>query len=419
MKEDVVSVEFPGDGKEVEGWLTFQNAIFDQWITYQFIQNFLAPTSAWTLTAGGDKLKPSIVENLSPGVEMVFKVNGHIQATGYIDSIEYNFSSTGGTEISIQGRDKFSPLVDANFDYRKKFPRDIDIGTFVQTIIEPFGFEVIATDNIWNKGVIQGSLRGNKTSEKGKILKKFTKHQLLPYPREGVHQFLSRVLNRDGYFIWCSADGEEFIIGKPDFDTPPPDGYHLKRSKTPNSTNNITHGTVKFDGANQPSAIVADGFAIGTTEFGKSKIITRMVNPITGFDEDGQVHPEISKELANFADAKEINLVVPTTYRRFVHHKPRVMYLHDNESKTQEQLDNFVRREMSLKMREAVECHYSVRGHTAPNGHVWAVDTMVQVDDDIANIHGPMYILERNFHKSRSGGTTTSLKLIPPQSLQL
>jgi len=49
----------------------------------------------------------------------------------------------------------------------------------------------------------------------------------------------------------------------------------------------------------------------------------------------------------------------------------------------------------------------------------WAVDTMVDVQDDVGGVYEPLYVLSRTFHKSRSGGTKTDLELIRRYSLDL
>ena len=102
----------------------------------------------------------------------------------------------------------------------------------------------------------------------------------------------------------------------------------------------------------------------------------------------------------------------------------RPVFLHDDESKTQEQLNNFVRREMSLAVRKSLTAEYTVEGHGQKNeddgGFVpWDIDTVVDVLDDVAGIAERMYVVGRGFEKSRQSGTTTRLELIRLHSIEL
>jgi len=67
-------------------------------------------------------------------------------------------------------------------------------------------------------------------------------------------------------------------------------------------------------------------------------------------------------------------------------------------------------------MGRAVEATYVVEGH-AINGAPWCVDTCVHVTDEIAGLDEDMWVQARTFAKSRSGGTSTTLKLIRKHTL--
>jgi prophage tail gpP-like protein len=153
------------------------------------------------------------------------------------------------------------------------------------------------------------------------------------------------------------------------------------------------------------------------------------VNPLLGFDENHNRLPEIDTILKKFPGAIEVTnedgqrAFKSSTffYRAKTGIPPRPMFLHDAESKTQEQLNNFVKREMSLLLRQAIRANYSVEGHsqeTPENGRVvWTPDTMVHVVDDAAGLDEEMYVLGAHYNKSRTGGTTTSLSLILKNSI--
>jgi hypothetical protein len=167
---------------------------------------------------------------------------------------------------------------------------------------------------------------------------------------------------------------------------------------------------VKFDGASQPSVIIADGFS-GGGEFGKGRIKAFGINPYFGFDKDGFVLDSVLDVIKPYPDAIQVVFVTQPFPRRTPEVAARPMFVHDDESKTAEQLENFVRREMALLQHRSLVAHYTVTGHVQ-DGKVWTVDTVVDVDDEISGVQERMYVLSRTFNKSRQGGTTTDLELV-------
>jgi prophage tail gpP-like protein len=93
----------------------------------------------------------------------------------------------------------------------------------------------------------------------------------------------------------------------------------------------------------------------------------------------------------------------------------RPLFLHDEESKTQEQLNFFVKRTMSELLRKSLVCHYTVEGHGQNVDGVfvpWDIDRVVEVHDEPGGVDERMWIIGRTFEKSRSGGTFTRLELV-------
>jgi hypothetical protein len=83
--------------------------------------------------------------------------------------------------------------------------------------------------------------------------------------------------------------------------------------------------------------------------------------------------------------------------------------MHDEESKTQEQLNNFCRRQMSLFLRKSLTASYTLEGHgQMVNGQFvpFLVDTVVDVQDEVGDLNERMWIQSVDYSKSRSSGTT-------------
>jgi prophage tail gpP-like protein len=397
---------------------------------YSYNSHFLTPSDGWSFTVEDDIRIAAVRKAAVPGAEVVLSINDHVQACGFIDSVDIQQTRDGGTTMTIEGRDKLGQVVDASADPTVKFAENQTLLQILTAIFAPFGFDTFSETNDANVSTITGSKRGVPTTKRGKPLQQFIKHQLKPYPKEGCFAFASRIAQRLGLWIWLSADGTSLVVGKPNF-TPPAD-YQFSLIRTYDGGandgsgrfNNILSGGVKVDMSEQPDVMWAEGFS-GGAEFGHSRIRKFALNPLTAYDKDGTTSTAVAQFMFKYQDPEDlvifplfgpesrilqrdqVNGVVPPV---------RVAYCHDDESKTPEELENFVRREMSLKTRRALTAHYTVEGHTQ-GGAPWCVDTMVKVRDDVAGIDEPLYVLSRAFEKSRSNGTVTHLELIRPRTL--
>lgn len=399
-------------------------AEIDRFDSYSFNSHFLVPTDAFSFSIGDEAVLRSIVDGLFVGQRVSLVINGLKQADGYIDRFHITTSRDAGTRLMVEGRDRLSPLVDANIDPRRyRFSAQSTLEDILVAVLGDFGWtrDHILIDNDANKNAITGSLRGTATTKKGKPLKSFLAHQLKPYPQEGAFAFLARLSQRFGLWIWVSSDGDDVIVAEPDFEQEA--GWPIIHKLSDTSRNNVISSDVMVNGGNQPTVIIATGFG-GGGEINRAGMKVAMVNELTGLNELGIERPEVIAELARHPDALLINqraslgslLVNGGIVGNLSRAKFRAMYLHDDESKTTEQLENYVRREMALKQREGVNAHYTFEGHTI-NGAPWCVDTLVKVDDDVSNMHTTMWVLSRTFEKSRSQGTRTQVELIMPHTL--
>lgn len=96
--------------------------------------------------------------------------------------------------------------------------------------------------------------------------------------------------------------------------------------------------------------------------------------------------------------------------------KPR--FLTDRHSRTIDELTRFAKRQMSLCTRKAFIGKYTFAGFKLDDA-IPVVDTIVGVDDDVSNFHGPLWVIAREVTLSRGAGAQTSLELVPLNSIQL
>ena len=409
----------------------------DRWITYDFASDFLTPTDSFSFTLGATEagLPDKLRSALKLGAQVSIHNETNILATGLIDAVDISADRSAGIVYNIHGRDKLGQTLDAVADPTFQLKSGGTLAELLKRLFGPFGWpddDDYDIDGDANRDARMGK-RGIKTSETApsgrrkakrrrsggggssgaaRKLASFILHQTKPYHHESVFHFASRVAQRHGLWIWCSADGETLIVGKPDYKQEAPFVLHRGRD----GRGNILSGSVHYAMTDQPTLIIADGFAVGAAgEFGKGRIKAHIINPMLGLTDEADNTPEVAALLAKHPGTVENTLPSASFPFRAANIPFRPMFLHDPESRTKEQLNAFVKREMSLLYRKALTTSYVVEGHGQNvDGQfvAWAPDTVVDVEDELGELQERMYVLGVAFNKSRMGGTTTRLELI-------
>jgi prophage tail gpP-like protein len=97
----------------------------------------------------------------------------------------------------------------------------------------------------------------------------------------------------------------------------------------------------------------------------------------------------------------------------------RLLVYRDENARTAEQIEAAARRCVAERLKDTLYYHATVKGHADPRtGAIWTVDTMVNVDDDVADVHEPLWIESRTL-RFGSGGAETDLVCWRPESFTL
>jgi prophage tail gpP-like protein len=381
---------------------------FLNFLSYEYKQDFLSPSDEWSFDLAEDQLSDLEKAAIVPRTVVQVAIDDVVQSIGILDDIDASGSSKGGTIWKLTGRDWMSPAVDSHVDPNVRFKPTMTLEDLATAVFAPFGMKVLAADNIANRNAITGRVYGTPTSKKGKPLKSYILHEIKPYTAESAYNFVARVSQRFGLWVWPGDDGETVILGKPDFDQPA--RYQLRHKQTGDtSQNNVEDGwSLTISAKDQPSVILASGFG-GGGDFAHSSLRSGVINPLIDADLSSIIDAYPSVKFVNPPDA--LSAVQPLTDPH-----PRPMFLYDSESHTQAELDAFVLRELSLRTRKSLEASYPILGHRI-NGQPVCVDTIIDVDDDRANFHGPLWVQGRHFSKRKGEGTKTVITMIRPGTL--
>lgn len=385
---------------------------FDHFLSYEYASNFLTPADQWSFSIPAVSLTPGQGDALQPGAVVEIKISGLLQTTGYVDAVRVHGSRGSGTILTITGRDWMAPAVDGHVDPQMQFKPSQTLADMMTQAYAFLSDVTFQTDNIANRNVMTGRDTGS-TSKKGKTLKSYVLHQLAPYPQESVFQFTSRVAQRFGLWIWPSQDGQSIVVGQPDFGTEPL--YQILNSLDPSLSphNNVLEWDCESSRKDQPSCILATGFG-GGGENAKVTLKGGIVNPISSADTLNVQN--------NYPTVKFTTPPIPTDSSGIgvlplIDPVPRPMYVVDRDSHNQSEVNSFLQRELSLRVRHALTANYTIEGHRI-GGVPIAVDTIVDVQDDHSGLHQLMWIIGRHFRKDAHAGTSTQIQTIRVGSLQ-
>ncbi len=199
-----------------------------------------------------------------------------------------------------------------------------------------------------------------------------------PQPGETRWSFILRHAVRFGLLPWMSPDGA-LIVAAPSYGSRPTHRLVRRLVSRADDPNTIIEGGEDYQIGARYSEVVVYGRGLGR-------------------------------------DAMRAPIVGRATDVSMPYEQPLV--IHDAGVRTTEEAERRATREIMRARHERRVCEYVVRGHGA-GGVLYAVDTVVEVYDEAAQVSGQWYVTSRTFTCDRDGGTATSLRLVQKGSILL
>lgn len=445
---DTLVLKLPASGREIKN--------HDR---YTLSTEYLTPTDKFQFNISAED-RELIKDVLKPGTQVQLSINNCIQCTGFVDEIVKESDRNGGNFYQIIGRDILGRVVSSRADFEEEYKTSVTVLDVLNKLLPPYGIKTIYNDDKANINVITGYEPGKGKSiksivvqksitgfekkpdgsfkldtnkqkipiyEKKKVttvtaaskpgLKKLTLEHLKPKPGEGEYHFMDRILKRHGLIMRAASDGSGVVVDAPDFEGPSIFTLYHKTGDL-SSINNVIKSNIHINFDRQPSLIIGMGYG-GGKKSRKSQFKAIMVNELVGVDANGNILPEVNEAIARHHGYKTMPIrpqLVPSRKLFSDELVPCFDYFKDEESKDQAQIEKMVQRRMAEDQQKALTITYELEGHSQ-NGVIWCVNTIVDVDDDVNDIHERMWIINRRFEKTRSGGTRTFITCIRPYTL--
>ncbi len=364
-------------------------ARLDVWESAELSSDFLTPCDSFRFTAGSESSPKEIAKLFPTGSNVLVKVllqegrEAHL-IDGVVDRARLH-SGRDGRTVSIEGRDFLGRVEDSNVDPRIPLPKPPTIKAVFDVVLRgQFGLEVEQIEeNEKTKQAIGPRLKKLPPKPRKKPSRRSRTapiNDATPRDNEGAFSYLQRLGTQYGFHLWAaSGSGQRLVVvAGPDYDQEAHYTLRLRRGPA-GAANNIKVADLNVDESRVPSHVFVKGTFFGPAD--RKKNVALAKNPVaTAF-------------------------------------KP--VYLVDQKAKDKESTERIARAFLGRQLRNFIEYRVTVSGMADPEtGAVYAVDTICDVQDEDCGVFGRMWVESVTINKGR-GGTTTTLKLIPPGTLVL
>ena len=395
---------------------------------FEVRQSILTQPSTFMVRLGYGGVVKDLLERYPPNTPFRLRIGERVQFCGWTDGHEVSGPS-GGSKVTIHGRDTLAPLVDAFVEAEDSFTDSslFDIVDAAVVVAYPNGAPAIIFDAEAHRKAQTGGRP--RTTRKPKVGEELLRAKL------GA-QF--DYLLQKGQQAQANLTGKDLAVAKIEIEeavaTAPAQQQKTIQAKI---------GQQWYSNVIKPELDRA-GAALWADALGESLIISapnpnqvplyeivrrrgQDINTVTAFDATYRnvsagryarvdVHIRAGggkggrgRGLGSWADEEMVGWGFT-----------RVLSINDSKATTQQQATELARRKVAESRRSGWSLRYSVAGLTTPSlqgsGRVaWAPDTVVLVQDDELGISGPYYVesVERHRHPQ----TTTNLTLMRPDDV--
>lgn len=377
-EDDVISLKLNG-----ETITTYEDYVVESSVLTQPATFRMSLGGGVSLDNSGDGTPLStLIGKYPPNTPFQLYVGKTLVQTGKTDGYEVS-DGEGASKMVIDGRDALAPLHDAFVLASKSFSNI----TYKQLVVEAFkavGIDpgtLVADNNDANRKAISAG-QADATTTKPAAGPKPINHPVYVKIGERWYEFLRRILDRAGLFLWAAADGT-FVLTEP------------------NAKQTATYKIMRKRGQTRDEVNVKRASLRNSTQ-------PRFSNCVI-YARGGGKKYGAAQDKGAFIDDQMYN--GPPGYG-FGTSKPLV--LRDVDAADKQAAEYHARRKLAEGARAGWHLTYTLAGHTAPSLAgglaVWAPDTLVDVDDDEYGLKGTYWIESVTFQ--RQPQTTTTIVLM-------
>jgi hypothetical protein len=383
---------------------------------YELDSDYTTSTDGWSLDIiSADGIQYRAAFELQP-IEIL--VNGHLQVTGRVDITEYG--GQNGSALRLEGRDHMADLVECHVDPSLVIKKDMALGDALLLAFGPAGISGIVDDaDVTMRNVRSGTSINAPT---GKPFKDLKVGDLKPQPGQGMYDWGLRLAARHGATLQPGFNRHQVVLAAPNYDQDPSWGV-VRRAGNPGARgNNVLRATARANYGSFPTYVLAVGKQRTTKDVevtvvsASSKLATKKtVKKSSSMDvQAGFVDPDDLTQFAanfppGFSDEELIHSgrIKPADGFKSSDALYRFHYIRDDQTKDGEEVGRIRLRHVAERMQQTLSYDITLRGHADPTTDaLYAVDTVIDVDDEICNVRERLWVSSRTFVDQGKGPTT-------------
>lgn len=380
--------------------------------SYELDSAYMTSTDGWSVEAWLDESEAKQIGRLElQPVELT--IGGAQQVLGRVEVTQVGGN---GSIVTLQGRDYLSDMVECNVDPTLKIKEQMTVAEAVRLAASPVGITTVAS------GAAAVGMRNTRTGKPGsggsagKDFAALKLDELKPQPGQGIFDFCNRIAARHGATIQPASKRDTVLLDAPDYTQTP--RYRIRRGRDDAARfNNVISATARRDFSTFPTVALfsgqqARGAASGAAMATRYDFLTLARAFSTELGAIAERVYQGSGEAARRKPGDTTALGAGKLYR--------LLYLKDDQSRNPEQLERAAKRAIAERLKDTLAYSVTLRGHVDPeSGGLWAVNTVVDVHDEIADVTEPLWIERRSFRYSADSGATTELECWRPESFQI
>ncbi len=360
-----------------------------EWDQATITVDMLAPGCPFTVTlhrAGREESWQELLEDAVVFAPLVAEVNGAVQVRGLIRRRRTGADRQGRT-LTVSGTDYagVATIAEVPPTYSLK---NTPLATAIERLYAPLRIPV--TVGAAAASAMETQTRTRRGSRGGtRARRRHAVDAIKVRGGEPIQAIADALCRRHGYLLYTAPfeGGVGLVIDRPNYDAAV--RHRLTRrlvSEAPERyEGNVITAARDVDGTRVPSEVTVFGHS-GASSSSDTRVKTTVAN--AGLD-----HPLVAAE-------------------RY----PLPRYVRDRRARSPQVAEQRGRREVARAMGDFDVYTATVRGFSF-DGLVWAVNTMVRIEDEVEGVDGDWLVTRVEFSQNRQTGPVTNLRLVPKGAL--
>lgn len=363
------------------------------WDEIAITHDLRAPASGFALTVwrepDGERWN-SVLESARLYAPLTLTVDGAVQLRGSIERMRPG-GNRSGAPLTLGGRGLAGAAMTAHVDPALSL-RGVSLADALTRIFRPLGIPVTVGVAASDARAVQAGARPGPVRQ-GTHRLHHRVDRYRPRPGTTVWQAADTLCRRHGYLLYAAptAAGLGLVVDRPAYDAP------VERSLTRTKVRRDNGGVLAWEGN------ILEGF--------RDVNATEVPTEVTVFGHSGLDAPQDARHRGRVSN--DVLMAHPLVASSFFE---RPHYLRDPRARTPQVAEQRARRELARAMEEFDVYEATVQGFSQ-DGHLWAINAMVHIDDELAGVRGDWLTTRVTFTRSRAGGHVTRLRLVPRGSL--